>query len=100
MIYQLILGSKIWYVRRRELGQRTGSTSASTGMQNRSCDATVVCVTYLHDAVPVVTGRHAKQRQKRHAEVTKVRVFVETFARVLQRTLCTQTNNNNNTLYS
>ena len=43
----------------------------------------------LHDAVPVVAGSNAKQRQKRHAEVSEVGVVAQTLAWVGVRTLCT-----------
>ena len=38
---------------------------------------------YFHDAVPVVTRGNAKQREKGHAEVLEVRMFVQSAARVI-----------------
>jgi len=46
-------------------------------------------ILYLHDAIPVVSSCNTKQRQKGHAEVAEVRVFVKAFARILQRTFYT-----------
>ena len=37
--------------------------------------------THLHNAVPVVAGRHAEQRQEGHAEVAEVRMLAESLAR-------------------
>ena len=38
---------------------------------------------YFHDTVPVVTRGNAKQREKGHAEVLEMRMFVQSTARVI-----------------
>ena len=35
---------------------------------------------YLHNTIPIITGRNSKQRQERHSEVLKVSVFAEPLA--------------------
>ena len=36
----------------------------------------------LHDAVPIVAGSNAKQRQKRHPKVSEMGVVAQSFARM------------------
>lgn len=44
----------------------------------------------LHDAVPVVAGGNAEQREESDAEIGKVSVLAEALARVLVVALCRQ----------
>ena len=48
----------------------------------------LVCVSYLHDSVPIVASGHTEQCQERHAEVVKMGVTAETNTRMTKRAFC------------
>jgi len=48
---------------------------------------------YLHNTVPVVASRHAKERQESHSEIAKVGVFAQSNARMRIGTFYSQTTN-------